>query len=175
MKHLLLVLLPVMLLSSCATCWRGGEPLRPTEMSSLKAVSADLKKAQNAKIYHGLAHPQRDAEVYQQQLKTVPNREFAGFRFHEKSETVSPKLIHDVVALYSNPDSHQALASPKTTCAGFHPDYALVWSDGKGQRVLQICYGCHEWKYFGPGGVLHTDINEPAFYDSITQWLPPKP
>ena len=84
MKHLLLVLLPAMFLSSCATCWRGGEPLRPTEMSSLKAVSADLKKAHNAKIYHGLAHPQRDAEVYQQQLKTVPNRDFAGFRFHEK-------------------------------------------------------------------------------------------
>ncbi len=174
MKHLLLVLLPVMFLSSCATCWRGGESLRPTEMASLKAVSADLKKAHDAKIYHGLEHPQRNAEVYQQQLRTVPNREFAGYRFNEKPEAVSPKLIHDLIALYTHADSHQALASPKTTCAGFHPDYALVWSDAKGQRVLQICYGCHEWKYFGPGGVLHTDINEPAFYDSITQWLPPK-
>jgi hypothetical protein len=38
--------------------------------------------------------------------------------------------------------------------------------------VLQICYGCHEWKYFGPGGTIHTDINEPAYFDSLMHWLP---
>jgi hypothetical protein len=82
--------------------------------------------------------------------------------------------VRQIVDLYCDPTSHQALASPKTTCAGFHPDYALVWSDARGSRVLQICYGCHEWKYFGPGGVLHTDINEPAYDEKITQWLPPQ-
>lgn len=170
-----LSILPVLLLASCATCWRGGEPLRSVELHSQQAISSDLKKAKNAKIYHGLAHPQRDPEIYAQQLKTVPYRMFEGFAFHQKPEAVSDRLVRDVIALYRNPDSHQVLSAPKTTCAGFHPDYALVWSDADGQRVLQICYGCHEWKYFGPGGMLHTDINEPAYFDSITQWLPPKP
>jgi hypothetical protein len=170
-----LLLIPVLFLSSCATCWRGGEPLRPTELASLKAVSADLKMAKNIQVYHGLAHPQRDATIYAEQLRTVPYRTFEGFAFHQKPERVSPQRVRGIVDLYCNPDSHQALASPKSTCAGFHPDYALVWSNGKGQRVLQICYGCHEWKYFGPGGMLHTDINEPAYFEKITRWLPPKP
>ena len=170
-----LLLLPLLFLASCATCWRGGEPLRTNELKSLHAVAADLRTAKNIVVYHGLAHPVRDKEIYQQQLKTVPNVEFAGFRFHKKPEPVSPQLVRSVVKLYSDPASHQALASPKSTCAGYHPDYALVWSNQKGRRVLQICYGCHEWKYFGPGGVLHTDINEPAYFDSITRWLPPKP
>ena len=168
-------LLPLLILTSCATCWRGGEPLRTTELASLRAVAADLSQAKNIQVYHGLAHPQRDKDIYAQQLRTLPNRRFEGFDFHAQPEKVSPQRIRDIVNLYSDPDSHQALASPKTTCSGFHPDYALVWSNKNGQRVLHICYGCHEWKYFGPGGILHTDINEPAYDKKITQWLPPKP
>lgn len=171
----LLLLLPLLLLASCATCWRGGEPLRPTELASLKAVSADFRQAKNIKVYHGLAHPQRDAEVYATQLRTQPHRFLADFAFHREPVAVPHTRVKEIVDLYCDPASHQALAAPKTTCAGFHPDYALVWSDRRGQRVLHICYGCHEWKYIGPGGVLHTDINEPAYFDRITRWLPPQP
>lgn len=170
-----LCLLPVLWLSSCATCWRGGEPLRTNEIASLQAISADLQNAKNIKVYHGLAHPTRDPELYAQQLKTVPYVVWEGFAFHRSPEKVSDQLVKNVVDLYRRADSHQVLSSPKTTCAGFHPDYALVWSNAQGRRVLQICYGCHEWKYFGPGGMLHTDINEPAYFDKITQWLPRKP
>lgn len=170
-----LLLIPVLLFSSCATCWRGGEPLRPTELTSLQSVAKDLRQAKNIKVYHGLAHPLRDPKIYAEQLRTVPHRMFADFAFHKKPENVSSQRIKEIVDLYCDPNSHQALASPKSTCAGFHPDYALVWSNAKGQRVLHICYGCHEWKYFGPGGVLHTDINEPAYFEKITRWLPPKP
>jgi len=167
--------LPLLLLASCPTCWRGGEPLRSTELASLRAVGADFRKAKNIEVYRGLAHPKRDAEVYAQQLRTEPHRFFADFAFHQKPEPVTTARVKEIVDLYGSADSHQALSSPKTTCAGFHPDYALVWSDSRGQRVLQICYGCHEWKYIGPGGVLHTDINEPAYFEKITRWLPPKP
>jgi hypothetical protein len=164
----------VILLNSCASCWKGGVPLRPTEISSLQAAGSDLKTAKNMKLYYGLAHPKRDKGLYTQQLVTVKHQTFQGFEFHQTPVRASDKLIKAIVHLYSNPDSHQALASPKTTCSGFHPDYAIVWSDNKGQRVLQLCYGCHEWKYFGPGGTLHTDINEPAYFEKLTRWLPPQ-
>jgi hypothetical protein len=169
------VWLMALLFSSCATCWRGGEPLRPTELASHAAVKEDLAQAKNIRVYQGLAHPQRDPEVYAAQLQQVPHVFFGGFAFHRQPLAVSPQLIADVVNLYSDASSHQVLASPKTTCAGFHPDYALVWSNSRGRRVLQICYGCHEWKYLGPGGVLHTDINEPAYFEKITRWLPRQP
>ena len=171
----LLSFLSLLLLSSCATCWRGGEPLRATEQESLRAVARDFRQARNIKVYHGLAHPKRDADQYAEQLRSVPHQFFAGFAFHRQPESVPPAMVKDIVDLYCDPGSHQVLSAPKTTCAGFHPDYALVWSDRRGQRVLQICYGCHEWKYMGPGGVLYTDINEPAYFQKITRWLPPKP
>ncbi len=170
-----ILFLPLLFLASCANCWRGGEPLRPTELASLRAASADLSQAKNIQVYHGLAHPQRDTAIYAEQLRTQPHRFYAGFAFHQRPEPVAASRVREIVDLYRNSESHQALASPKTTCAGFHPDYALVWRDARGQRVLQICYGCHEWKYIGPGGVLHTDINEPAYFEKITRWLPPKP
>ena len=53
-------------------------------------------------------------------------------------------------------------------------DYALVWSKGGKQRVLQICYGCHEWKYFGPGGMIHTDIEDKTFFHKLLPLLPRK-
>lgn len=170
----LFLLATILLSASCATCWRGGEPLRPTELRSLQAVRSDLAQARNARIYRGFAHPKRDPERYGQQLQRLPHVFWEGFAFHRQPISAPPGLIPALVQLYSQADSHQALASPKTTCAGFHPDYALVWSDRRGTRVLQICYGCHEWKYLGPGGILHTDINEPAYFDQLTQWLPPE-
>ena len=63
-----LLLLPLLLLASCATCWRGGEPLRTNELKSLHAVAADLRTADNIVVYHGLAHPVREyrpTPVYQ--------------------------------------------------------------------------------------------------------------
>ena len=51
-------------------------------------------------------------------------------------------------------------------------DYALVWTKGGKQRVLQICYGCHEWKYFGPGGMIHTDIEDDTFFKRLLPLLP---
>jgi hypothetical protein len=138
-------------------------------------VKDDLAQAKKIRIYRGLAHPQREPEYYAAQLQQVPHVFWGGFAFHRTPLAVSPSLIDDVVHLYTDPTSHQALASPKSTCAGFHPDYALVWSNARGTRVLQICYGCHEWKYLGPGGVFHSDINEPAYFQKITRWLPRDP
>lgn len=162
-----------MLLNSCATCWRGGEALREQEIRSLESAANDLRSGKNILVYRGLAHPKRYSELYQKQMATLPHREFAGFSFHQQPDQQATEVVQNVVDLYCQPDSHQALAAPKTTCHGFHPDYALVWERHGKTRVLQICYGCHEWKYYGPGGVLHTDINEPAYFEKVTRWLPP--
>lgn len=167
--------LPVLLLSSCGTCWRGGEPLRVVEKQSLRRVAQDLHAAGKLELYRGLAHPQKDAARYAKQLRTVPHVMWRDFAFYRDPLPESQTLGRRLVALYTQPESHQALAAPKTSCAGFHPDYALVWRDARGERVLQVCYGCHEWKYFGPGGVLHTDINEPAYFDELMRWLPSRP
>ncbi len=60
----------------------------------------------------------------------------------------------------------------ETTCDGFHPDYALVWSKDGRQRVLQVCHGCHEWKFFGPGGMVYTDIEDDTYFMKLLPLLP---
>ncbi len=171
----LFLLLPLwFLLNSCATCWRDGEPLRDVEVRALRAVEKDLRGRKDVQLFRGLAHPQRDEEIYKRQLMEEDHIEIEGFRFFRQAEAVDDACVKRLVNLYCDKESHQALAAPKTTCAGFHPDYALVWRDKGRKGVLQICYGCHEWKYLGAGGILYTDINEPAYFDELMQWLPPR-
>jgi hypothetical protein len=161
-------------LSSCATCWRGGIPMRENEEKAQWGAEVDILKsatAKNVTIYKGLAHPKAQRSMYSNQVKAGGWTEIKGFKFFAQPLTsLPPDTAEKVLKLYCKSDSHQALAQ-KNTCPGFHPDYALVWSKDGVQRVLQICYGCHEWKYYGPGGMVHTDINEPAYFDTLIHLL----
>jgi hypothetical protein len=177
MRHLYLGLaaLLAMFLSSCASCWVGGIPMRDSELHAQWGAEYDiLHSAKDVKIYKGLAHPKGDKVRYAEQVRAGGWVEFEGFKFFAKPVDFPTGTAEKVLKLYCKSDSHQALAL-KTTCPGFHPDYALVWSADGQRRVLQICYGCHEWKYFGPGGTVHTDINEPAYFQGLLPLLPKGP
>ncbi len=173
----LLASLPLLfLLASCSTqtCWKGGEPMRPTEMRSQWGAEIDINQSatsDNVKIYKGLAHPVAEKSRYESQVKKGGWVEFEGFKFHAQPAELPAGTADKVLTLYKRSASHEAQAI-KTTCAGFHPDYALVWSKGGKQRVLQICYGCHEWKYFGPGGKVHTDIEDKTYFHDLLPLLP---
>jgi len=132
----------------------------------------DFGDTSNARVYRGLAHPQAQTATYERQVAAGGWVEYEDFKFFEEPLEVPRSTIDSVLALYDDPDAHQAWG-PKSTCPGFHPDYAIVWSSGGVRRVLQLCYGCHEWKFFGPGGMLLTDISEEAYFGPLTRrWLP---
>lgn len=161
------------LLVSCAgsTCWSGGIPLRDVETRAHQQAVVDFGNTSNAKVYRGLAHPEAQRATYDQQVAKGGWIEIEGFKFFEQPVGVPRGDIERVLDLYKDPESHQAWG-PKTTCAGFHPDYAIVWTSSGTRRVLQLCYGCHEWKFFGPGGMLLTDISEQAYFGPLTrEWL----
>lgn len=170
MKYLALFL-SALLLSSCATCWSGGIPLRPIEERARHQAVLDYGNTANAKVYRGLAHPASQTSLYEKQVDAGGWIEVEDFKFFEEPVDVPREDIDNVLNLYSQSDSHQAWG-PKTKCAGFHPDYVIVWTDGGTRRALQLCYGCHEWKFFGPGGMLLTDISEEAYFGPLTRdWL----
>lgn len=175
MKSLLLLALATLtlFLSSCAgpTCWSGGIPLRDIEERARTQAVIDFGDTSNAKVYRGLAHPQGQTSIYDKQVEKGGWVEIEDFKFFEEPLDIPREDIEKVLALYGEPDSHQAWG-PKEKCDGFHPDYAVVWSSGGTRRVLQLCYGCHEWKFFGPGGMLLTDISEKAYFGPLTRkWL----
>lgn len=165
-----------LLFTSCATktCWKGGIPMRDTEMHAQWGAEVDiLKSANNVTIYRGLAHPQTDKSRYERQVKQGGWVEFEDFKFHAAPAELKAGTAEKVLEIYKRTASHEALAT-KSACAGFHPDYALVWSKGGRQRVLQICHGCHEWKYFGPGGMVYTDIEDKTYFKEVLPLLPRK-
>lgn len=163
-----------LLLASCSTrtCWKGGIPMRETETKAQWGAEVDIQQsANNVTIYRGLAHPVADKTNYERQVKKGGWVEFQGFKFHAEPVEMKAGTAEKVLEIYTRSASHEAQAV-KTTCAGFHPDYALVWTKGGKQRVLQICYGCHEWKYFGPGGKVHTDIEDKTYFKQVLPLLP---
>lgn len=170
-----LAALACLLLASCAnpTCWSGGIPLRETEEDARLGAVHDIGDTSNIRVYRGLAHPAAEKERYQAQVAKGGWIEVHDFKFFAEPLDIPRATADEVLAIYSKSDSHQAWG-PKTKCAGFHPDYVLVWSNSLGDHALQLCYGCHEWKYFGPGGMLLTDISEKAYYGKLTTKLLPK-
>lgn len=154
------------------TCWKGGIPMRETETHAQWGAEVDIMKSANeVKIYRGLAHPVATKSRYDNQVKKGGWVEFEGFKFFSEPAEFPDGTAWKVLEIYKKSSSHEALAT-KTTCDGFHPDYALVWTKAGKQRVLQICYGCHEWKYFGPGGEVHTDIEDKTYFRKLLPLLP---
>lgn len=146
--------------------------MRETETHAQWGAEVDINKsAADVKIYRGLAHPVAQKSRYDRQVAKGGWVEFQGFKFHAEPASFPADTAWSVLEIYKKSASHEALAT-KTTCAGFHPDYALVWKKGGKQRVLQICYGCHEWKYFGPGGVVYTDIEDQTYFKKLLPLLP---
>ena len=149
--------------------------MRETEKRSQWAAEVDLLKSapegRGVRVYRGLAHPEAQRSRYANQVKAGGWVEFEGFKFFAEPVAVPKETVAKVLGIYRRSASHEALAT-KTTCAGFHPDWALVWTAGGKRRVIQICYGCHEWKYFGPGGVVHTDIEDTTYFRDLLPLLP---
>jgi hypothetical protein len=167
----LLGLSSAILLPSCTTsCWEGGIPMRPGEVAAHQLAVADIRNARDVVVYQGLAHPQKEKKLYAKQLRTTDHFYQHGFEFFKEPVAVSPATVKKVLDLYSDPSSHQTL-SIKSICH-YHPDYSFVWKTGDDVQILQMCYGCHEWRHFCSRGVLQTDINEPAYFDKLTVWLP---
>ena len=163
-------LLPL-LLASCGGCGGNSNALPANEAAALGSVSNLVATgAPNATAYKGLAHPRKEFLRYRHQVKTVPHVEYGEFLFHRDPVAVPADGLKQVAGIYSDPRNHRARRQIKP-CPGFHPDWVLVWKSAGQPWLLQICYGCHEWKLIGPNGTLYTDISDAA-YPALKSILP---
>ena len=55
----------------------------------------------------------------------------------------SDKTAHALKEVAGSPKSY-AVFSGKKRCGGFHPDYAVVWSESDNTYSILFCYGCAE-------------------------------
>jgi hypothetical protein len=163
-------LLPL-LFASCTGCGGNRNMLPVQEAAALTSARPVVSQGlPAATAYKGLAHPRKDFLLYRRQVQSVPHIEFGDFLFHRQPVAVSASGLQQVAAIYSDSANHRERRKVKP-CPGFHPDWVLVWQSGGRSWLLQICYGCHEWKLIGPNGTLYTDISDAA-YPALLSILP---
>ena len=72
-----------------------------------------------------------------------------GYAFEGAAITISPPDVERLRVVLGARSSYASFTENKK-CGGFHPDYALQWSDDERRYLTLICFGCDEFKLFGP-------------------------
>ena len=83
------------------------------------------------------------------------------FPFYERPLPITAKDIEILRNLVTSADSFWSWRGPKL-CGGFHPDYALAWSDGANTCYLLLCFGCGEMFFLDSKHALVAEVREEA-------------
>lgn len=112
-------------------------------------------------LYEGLPHQFYEADKLDSEKKSKPTIDIHGFPFYR--ETLELKA-EDEKSLRAELGSEKSYApySGEKKCGGFHPDYAVKWSVAKKTSVCLICFGCGEFRVYGPQGEQYFDISAGA-------------
>ena len=131
----------------------GFQPvLRKTEeiQESYKKLNELLKKVtakSQLTLYVGLPHPMRAASEYAVEKKTAKTTKRYGFLFYKEAKKIHKDDIVSLKKTVKHPQAFQKYTAAKG-CGGFHPDFALVYTDGKETVEIHLCFGCGEMKIF---------------------------
>lgn len=121
-----------------------------------------IQRSKSFVLYEGLPHQTFESEQLEKELATKRTRRIDEYFFYDHPLEVADADVEKLRRLSSASENYSPYAGPKE-CGGFHPDYALAWSDGDETYHLLICFGCHEMEFHGPRGMLLVDIREKAF------------
>lgn len=117
---------------------------------------ADIKSSRGLTLYEGLPHQFYEPEAYEQE-KNKPTVQLEGFPFYREPLELTKADRQALKDLIGDPGSLKAYSGEKK-CGGFHPDYAVEWTDGKTSRYYLICFGCSEAKVSTFAGTTVYDI-----------------
>ena len=154
--------------ASIAGC--ASRPVRPEPTTQLPESERTLKdisvfiaaiaQAKTVTVYEGLPHQAFERDAYAIEVKRPDLVWFEGFPFYAKPLNVPEAEKKSLTAIVSRPTAHVPFRGYKA-CGGYHPDYAVVWTDRDGKKSGSlICFGCHEWKNFTPAGRLYEDLEK---------------
>lgn len=125
------------------------------KIDSLVAAIRDSKKLV---IYEGLPHQHDEADLLKQELKSKKTVTFHKFPFYESAIMPEVQLAKQLTAICGEKTAYKVYGGPYL-CGGYHPDWCLVFGEGKETYQLHICLGCAEARLFGPQTELVTDLN----------------
>ena len=134
------------------------------DLYKFRPFSSAAKHASTFTLYEGLPHQLRDSRKLEEELgnkRTIRITQFE-FPFYARPLSVSSEDIESLRQLATSSGSFLSYGGPKL-CGGYHPDYALAWSDGTFTSYFLICLGCHEMFFYDGKHAFWADIREEAF------------
>lgn len=123
----------------------SAEEAVPAALESSAEIRATLAGASLIRVYEGLPHQSFERDLLAKESQRKDTKVIGSFRFY--TPAVEAKNLVGLRTLLSSSEAIQVFRGEKR-CGGFHPDYAIEWLDGAGNRYdAQICFGCHEVIY----------------------------
>lgn len=122
----------------------ANEPAPASEEASSKIRRA-ITAAASVNAYEGLPHQMFERDLLATESKRKDSEKIGSYRFYTPAVAAkNPEVLKRILA---SSDTIQVFRGEKL-CGGFHPDYAVQWSDEDGSRFYAlICFGCHEIIY----------------------------
>ena len=143
----------------------GADPAAEagTDFRSLAPLAAAIATADRTTLFEGLPHPVWEKGGLAAELKAKKTVQTHGFPFYAEPLPLKAEDAKALTALAANPKSFQKWAGAKL-CGGFHPDYLVEWAVGKEAYRMQVCFGCHEVKMFGPKAAVCVDMSDDGLH-----------
>jgi len=139
-----------------------GMPFTAEDLRHFNVISTGVGRAPEFILYEGLPHQTAESELLKKELATKQTVRLHGYPFYARPLPVAAEDIDKLRRLCSSADSFWTYSGAKF-CGGFHPDYCLVWKDGKVTYEFLICFGCHEMMLCHPKKEHMADIRNEAY------------
>lgn len=129
------------------------------DVAASAALRASLKASTAIQILKGLAHPKREADVFQRESKRQGIVHIAGHLFYPEKITPSEEDARHLARHLAH-DQHINQFMDEKKCGGFHPDYVVSWKQEQRNLHALICFGCGEILYVDGEQQYRYDLND---------------
>src|SRR3954471_11373597 len=134
-----------------------------TDLESHKPLAGRIRVATSVTLYEGTPRVTKKSKS-NPKAKVIT---IQGHPFYEEKLQLEEKDAKRLKELFVDVNNFAMWRGAKK-CGGFHPDYAIEWSDGKNTVLFQLCLGCQEIKGYSENASLYADVKSKAFNEMKT-------
>jgi hypothetical protein len=137
-------------------------PLTAGAQEYFEPMSAGIGRAIRVTLYEGLPHQTFEADILLREIEHKKSIVLHGYPFYERPLRLLVRDVAELRRIFSDKTTYEIFHGEKL-CGGFHPDYGMTWEQGGQTYTVLICFGCREFKLFGPDHDLRTNANPEVF------------
>lgn len=125
-------------------------------------IASSIRSSPTFTLYEGLPRQNWKRKEFQQEQETKETFEICRFSFYKRPLPITAEDHLALRKLVTSSSTFYSYGGPKA-CGGYHPDYALVWTDGSTTCKILICFTCHEIYISDSKRGILSDIRDETF------------